>query len=519
MCEVAQWGICELELEAECEHEAPLWDVEALVEFRGPDSEARTVEAFWDGGRTWRARFSPSQRGEWSWRSRCEVDAGLDGRQGALRCVRYSGDEDIYLRGPVRLAADRRRYAFQDGTPFFWLADTAWNGAIRSRPEDWDLYLRKRSEQGFTVIQFVTTQWRGCPQDQYGQTAYRADGRLSVNPVWFQRIDAKIDAVNAHGLIAAPVVLWACVQGDPGYSLPLEDAGRLARYVVARYAAHRVIWLLGGDGNYGGERAERWRRIVKDALRYEPGNPVTLHMCGQNWAVDDLRDADWLDFIGYQSGHGSNEQHLRWLVQGPPSEEWRKEPPRPVINLEPNYEGHPSYHEDLIFSDRHVRRACYWSLMLAHTAGVTYGHNYVWPWAARPEVPQGHEGLGQVGPWRDGLEPPGVKSIVVMERFFDRLPWWELRPAQELLNVQPGHDDPKRYVTACMTEEGSLALAYMPKGGELMLDTGRLRKPARATWFNPRNGRRTDAGQVTGEVHTFATPDQHDWVLQIGDGR
>jgi hypothetical protein len=37
---------------------------------------------------------------------------------------------------------------------------------------------------------------------------------------------------------------------SPGYTLPDDEAVRLARYIMARYEAHHVIWLLGGGGNY-----------------------------------------------------------------------------------------------------------------------------------------------------------------------------------------------------------------------------------------------------------------------------
>ena len=41
----------------------------------------------------------------------------------------------------------------QDGKPFFWLGDTAWNLFQIPNREDAELYLATRAKQGFTVIQ------------------------------------------------------------------------------------------------------------------------------------------------------------------------------------------------------------------------------------------------------------------------------------------------------------------------------------------------------------------------------
>ena len=48
-------------------------------------------------------------------------------------------------------------------------------------------------------------------------------------------MDRKVDAINAHGMIAVPVALWAFGPDDPGQALAEVDAVRLARYLLARW--------------------------------------------------------------------------------------------------------------------------------------------------------------------------------------------------------------------------------------------------------------------------------------------
>ena len=45
------------------------------------------------------------------------------------------------------------RYILKDGKPFFWMGDTGWELFHRLNKEQADYYLKRRAEQGFTVIQ------------------------------------------------------------------------------------------------------------------------------------------------------------------------------------------------------------------------------------------------------------------------------------------------------------------------------------------------------------------------------
>jgi len=512
--EVEKWHVFEAAFEAEREYDNPLWDASLTVSFRSPSGREYVVDGFHDGGRRWLVRFSPNEEGEWQW-STSSPDAGLSDKRGEFRCVPYEGDNPVYLHGNPKLSDDGRYFVYADGTPFFWLGDTAWNGVLRSKEEDWARYLENRKGLGFTAIQFVSTDWRGCSRNPFGERAYEGEERIKVNPDFFRRMDAKVKAINEHGMIAAPVVLWAFREGDPGVDLPEEDAVRLARYIVARWGAYQVIWILGGDGNYEGERAERWWRIGRSVFKDRHYHLVTMHPRGQSWVADEFAREEWFDFVGYQSGHGESEKRLKWLVMGPPAKGWRKSPPRPVVNLEPNYETHPSYERKKPFTDYEVRRAVYWSLLVSPTAGVTYGHNRIWVWAEEPRVPEGHESIGEVQPWHTALDAAGAQNMATMRAFFDSLPWWRLRPAPELLLKQPGSENVRRFVAAARTVEGDYAVVYLPVGCNICIKTELLKRPCNAFWFNPRTGKYVGAGEVKGEIQLFTALDDTDWLLCI----
>jgi hypothetical protein len=493
-----QWGVWERRFTLDTGNP----DQAAVAHLRGPNGESQAVEAFWDGGRTWVVRFSPDQPGRWTF--------NLEDQRGSFT-VEPSDDP-----GPVSLSADRRYLQYANGKPFFWLADTAWNGAIRATDEEWKRYLDDRKAKGFTGIQFVMTQWRAAPDVR----AYYTGSTLRLNPQYFRQMDRRFHAIQESGLVAIPVLLWA-IGGrnsiDPGYALPEAQAVKLARYMVARYGAYRVIWMLGGDGEYRAANSDKWKRIGRRVFPAgSPRRPVTLHPRGMNWPWEFFEDEPWLDFVTYQSGHGNNDQSRRWNTIEVATLAAKLRIPRPVINAEPNYETHLDYHEQKPITDFQVRRAAYWSLLVHPPAGVTYGAHGIWFWSRKAEIPTDHPRSGMALPWWESLDLPGAQQMKILRDLFDSIEWWRLRPDQTLL-AEP-IEDPFyfRYITAARSDSGDLALLYLPDNPQVTVDLSRLSGPVRAQWVDPRYGVRYEAGLAPGSgPRTFTRPTEGDWVLLL----
>jgi hypothetical protein len=506
------------------------FQVRLELELQAPSGKRHRVDGFWDGDSVWRARFAPDEAGLWQYATFCsdESDGGLHSRAGSFECADVTPETIFDRHGPVQIAPSRTYLEHEDGTPFFWLADTGWNAALRAADDEFAHYLQVRAAQGFTAIQWVTTQWIAAPDgDIEGGLAYTGGQQIAVNPAFFQRLDRRVAAMNAAGLLSAPVMLWAATwigqpevdRVNPGVSLPVDQAILLCRYMLARWGAYNVLWIINGDGDYRGERAERWRQIGRAVFGERPHAPVTLHPGGQQMPIDEFAGETWLDINGYQSGHGFGEGGVAWLLTGPPTSTWQRTPLRPMINLEPPYEGHLNMglRDGSRLSEHNVRQAMYSSLLLAPTAGVTYGGHGVWGWDDGTTTPVAHPATGVPLPWREALRMPAAEQLEVMAAAFGSLSWWSLRPAQEIIAAQPTPAI-KEMAVAARDEAGTQAALYTPTAHALQLDLTSLSPGLPAVWVNPRDGARHDAGTTEARAITLTPPGEGDWLLMIGAG-
>ncbi|HET7560642.1 MAG TPA: DUF4038 domain-containing protein, partial [Limnochordia bacterium] len=424
-------------------------------------------------------------------------DAFKIGGQGGFLWRPYVGANPLYANGPLAVSADGTHLEHRDGTPFFWLADTVWNGTQKAELDDWQGFLVRRREQGFTMIQAVLAEWRTFFAGPDGEPSYYGRERIHLNPTFFRRQDQHVAAIAHAGLVPCLVLLWELTERDPGHYLPEADAIALARYLVARYGAYRAVWFLGGDGRY--QDPERWKRIGRAVFGDNPDRGLaTLHPCGHNWVGETYRNEPWFDFIGYQSSHAGDAKTQDWIQQGPPHRHYAEPPAKPVINLEPCYEAHIGWAAKSEFTPLDVRRAMIASLLASPTAGVTYGHHGIWPWTEQPERAMDHFGAGISIPWFEAVDAPGALSAGHIAAFFRQLAWWRLRPARSLLAEQPGADDPFKFVSASRTDDGRCVVVYLPAGGSIRLNLGDWR-PERVRGFDPAAGAWCDA-QLDGDV-------------------
>jgi hypothetical protein len=512
---VAKWGRFEQAFKSTVLYSNAVQDARLKVVFTSPLGETSEAEGFWDGGRTWRVRFSPDQPGRWKFKTTCSdaANAGLHNRFGEFICTAATGQTRFHKHGQVRVARDRRHLEHADGTPFFWLADTIWTGARAAELKDWQFYAQTRARQRFTVAQWAV----GPGEDMKKQSAWTgAPTRIAINPDFFKRLDAKLEVLNQAGILSAIVPLFE-LQSPANVALVLPDdqAELLVRYVVARWGADPVVWLLAVQGDSAGKNVARWKRIGQAIFAARAHRPVVLFPGETQWLLDEFRNQEWVDVFGYQSVMDVTDDALKWTFSGPFASEWQKEPARPLIPFAPCENG-LTPRAGKRFSADDVRHAVYWSLFLTAPAGISYSAQGVqnWDTTVNPTV---EKIKGADFPlWRKALFMPAAKQMVPLAKLMNSVDFGRLRPQPSVVAKQPGSESPRRSIAAVSSEPNALSLVYVPEDRTLEVLLTALPPSPSVGWVNPRTGESNPAVAVVGgNSCQFPTPDPGDWLLQM----
>ena len=515
---IPKWSRFQGELTSLKQYDNPARDLQLKAVFNPPVGDSVLVDGFWDGGNDWKIRFMPDMAGKWTFKITCsdESNLGLHNLEGSFLCTAPVPDNVLSKNGPIRVSRSRTHFMYDNESPFFWMADTAWNGPLKSNEFDWNNYLEERKQQGFTAVQWIATPWRGFPKgDLAGQMPFSDKEKKRINPEYFRRLDNRVEAINRAGLISVPVLFWASGEEDNLInSLSDDQAISLGRYMVARWGASFGAWILGADGNYSGADGDRWRKIGQAVFGDRRRAPVFIHPKAKSWIFESFRDEKWLTAIGYQIGHDINDATNNWIYNGPQTRDWDKLPRRPIVNLQPPYEWQPSNSKNIPISSNHVRRALYWSLLSTPTAGVSYGVAGVWGWDNGVDPTFGYADAGVPPDWRESLTYEGGKQVAHITSAFESVDFHSLRPDPNVLIDQPGDNSIASYVASSSSADGNLVVVYTPVEARLKINVEKLPSPLIAAWINPRTGERKDVLAVLrGSALECPAPSDGDWLL------
>lgn len=428
----------------------------------------------------------------------------------------------MLLRAQSLTVSPNDRYLVnEDGRAFFWLGDTAWELFHRLNREEADLYLEQRAAQGFTVIQAVVlAEFDGLTSpNAYGQVPLVDEDPGQPNEAYFEHVDYIVDKAQTLGLYIGMLPTW----GDkwnkkwgvgPEIFTP-ENARLYGAFLGERYRDKPIVWILGGDRIP--EEADDYaiiRAMAEGLRRGDQGTHLmTYHPQGGYSSSAFFHDDAWLAFNMFQSGHGEvDTPNYRTTLR-----DYQKQPPKAVLDGEPNYEDHPINWNPANgwFDAFDSRRSGYWSL-LAGAMGHTYGNHNIWQM-----LQPGRDPISSARtPWRQALTYPGAFQAGYMRFLFESRSWWLLESDQSLLGRGP--NTAGKAIRVALASDSSLVMAYSPFGSSFTLSLNRL-SAARlhVWWFNPRDGTHIDAGEMeapTSDILFDPPGDEkrdNDWVLVI----
>jgi hypothetical protein len=539
--EVAQWAVFETSFESAKAYPNPFTEVEVDVVFKQGEKQWK-VPAFWAGDKKWTVRFAPPVQGKFAYRVECtdKANTGLNGKEQTLSVKAYKGDNPLLKHGFLRVSADKRHFEHADGTPFLWLGDTWWKGLCgRITWEGFQQLTADRKAKGFNVVQIIGG--GPFPDEPLFDERWKNEGGMPyekdferLNPAYFDYADRKIKHLVENGMVPAMVGAWGwhtqmisneTIDGGKG-----KWFNRHWRYLIARYGAYPVIWIVAGEMRHP---------YLNDVAKYVRENDPYKHLTAMHPpGVPEMqsgrkvvKDEALVDFDFLQTAH--NEWSSAPITVSQVTMSYSKTPTMPVINSEVTYEWHKN-------QSRHdLQRFMFWTCMLNGAAGHTYGAGGIWQ--MNTEAVHGSSAYEKI-PWHVAMHYPGSAQLGLGKKLLEEYPWWRFEPHPEWVEphsttlLEPHaewYDNHKKWAELkgrwdlpyAAGIPGEVRFIYIPGNDSYQVKAPLVKglEPKvryRAFLFDPTWGKRIDLGVVeriagSNDYQPPQLPSPQDWVLVL----
>lgn len=429
----------------------------------------------------------------------------------------WKGPSVDFSHGKLEVSENGRYLQHEDGTPFFYLGDTAWELFHRLNQDEVEKYLENRRSKGFNVIQAVIlAELDGLnTPDKNGNRPLINNSPETPNSDYFEWVDKVIRIAQSKGMYIGLLPTWGD-KVDKKWGIGPEIFNEKNAYNYGRWLGERycefpnIIWINGGDRFGGGKNFPIWNALAQGIKETDKNHLMSFHPQGEYSSADWFHKEKWLDFNMAQTGHCQKDYLVYERII---KRDYEKEPIKPCMDAEPRYENHPvCWEPDSLgwFDAVDVRRALYWNLF-SGALGYTYGCHDIWQMKS-PD----HEPVGLVrGNWYSSLDLEGAADMIHARRLMESLSWDDRVPAYNIIISE--NSDLKRKIVAMKSK--NYILVYIPDSKDFICNLSFMGEGTRlkAQWMNPRTGDFIKAGIYRASAFVrFVTPSsgrENDWLL------
>ncbi len=516
-----QWSVLETSFETTKQYDNPFTNVEVIVVFQKAEKQWK-VPAYWAGGGKWTVRFAPPLEGDYQYHVECtdKANAELNGKEQTLLVAAYTGANPLLQHGFVQATSGKGYFEHADGTPFLWLGDTWWKCLCKRMTwEGFQELTADRKTKGFSVVQIVCGPYPDegffAPSwENEGGQPYLAKDMSVLNPKYFDYADRRFKHLVDSGIVPAIVGAWGRGDCNSMQAFGAVNIKRHWRYLIARYGAYPVIWILAGEiadeTKWGVGPWAEIAQYVRDIDPYK--HPLSCHTGnGRRGAEGDLCLIDY-DMVGGNHDEGQAVANGTLAIV---TSACAKKPAMPVLVGETCYEGHMQQGFGTV--QRHV----FWRNLLSGASGHTYGAAGIWH--AGVEGDHGNWGAWDRQPydwttWKEGMNYPGSTQLGLGKKLLEQYPWARFEPHPE-------------WAPGCFAAgiPGEVRFVYLPRRNIYNWDGPEVKdlEPDvdwHVYYFDPATGRKFDqgtikamakAGDAAAKPVSFKrnVPSPQDWVL------
>jgi hypothetical protein len=381
---------------------------------------------------------------------------------------------------PLRDSANGRYVLDTSNAPFLVIGDSPHTLLVDLDQAEAAAYLVNRGSNGFNClwVNLLCDDYDGGPgsdgttdygHDIYGDNPFTnllAGGYYDLttpNPAYWSNVDYVVQTAATNGLQILALPLDEGGWSQTSLANGTNRCYAYGQFLGSRYgSAPNIFWEMGNDfGSYSTPTNDSViLAIAKGILNQDTNHPMTLEYDSPSESLD---DPNWRPLATVNSVYTYDTTYAECYVA------WNKTNV-PVLFIEGNYEYAGG-------SDLVLRLQEYWSMLAGCLAGNMYGSVYTF----NPFNPAYYNS-------------PGMTQLMYFKQFFGSRAWYNLVPDQNHQLVTAGYGTfnststtftTNNYVTAAMTPDGTLGVAYAPTNATLTVAMTNFIGPVTASWFDP----------------------------------
>ncbi|MBS1524003.1 MAG: DUF4038 domain-containing protein [Bacteroidetes bacterium] len=424
---------------------------------------------------------------------------------------------------PVTVSANKKYLVDRHNKPFLVKEISAW-GLIQALSEaDEAAFIDSVKKKGFNTLMVsiisYDTRFAGDPPNWQGISPFKVKWDLSTyDTAYFAHADRFLHMAQAKGMLVLLVPCYMGYKGDQnqgwwGKVLNSNNSPAKSRiygeFLGKRYKDFKnIIWEAGGDNPCDSPLYRHLDNIIQGIKAYDKKHLWTGHfesVYPTNWSSGNKRYAKYIDIDGL---YDFEEKNL-----GPDTPQYKTElehygQGRMIFQLDQSYEQDIPHGKDN--TEYQIIRRKNYDGLLSGCAGTSFS----------PGQPDNQ--CYTLTNWPPLMSTLGMRQMEYCFNLFRSIHWQKLVPDTGHKIIIHGRENygNRDYVCAAKADDSSVYLAYLPRGGNITVNLGRLNMNGiKAAWYDPRSGKLSHIGRfapVTAR-HTFTAPDDNDWVLVLNN--
>ena len=339
--EIAQkFGVHEIVLHINNVVENP-FDLDCQVTFYAPSKKRVTVNAFYDGGNTWRARLYINETGVWKWELSCQDIPELERRKGSFKSV------DSELKGMLRKDPDNpKAWKTDNGQWFINISDTGYMLFNKSE-KFWKRYISDLSKLGITSVRagslggqcwdkkshanrYLLETYPDCPGLTMDNYPWEELDQLKMDLEKFQNTDERlIWMLNNYPDMYVQFILFGLEtwgKDDSGLKWKMVSQNtreKAMKYMIARWSAFPQLFFLIVNDMHCSEKFPNNQEYVREVGRFFATNDPWNHLIStgpnryQQFPFLEDEDLKWVSYIHIEDNVALDAEKIKLYEQYP----------------------------------------------------------------------------------------------------------------------------------------------------------------------------------------------------------